>query len=104
LLQQDLLLKHQVQTSVSDLLGTPVIDVINSGRTLEYLKRTNSGSKSTKTSFEKAQEKLNDRVEQLKLTGKTQDEAETQAKAELAKDKSALSSSNNWYTDPNKPE
>jgi hypothetical protein len=93
----------QVQTSVSDLLGTPVIDVINSGRTLEYLKRTNSGSKSTKTSFEKAQEKLNDRVEQLKLTGKTQDEAETQAKAELAKDKSALSSSNNQYIDPDKP-
>jgi hypothetical protein len=93
----------QVQTSVSDLLGTPVIDVINSGRTLEYLRRTNSGSKSTKTSFEKAQEKLNDRVEQLKLTGQTQEQAETQAKAELAKDKSALSSSNDWYVDPNKP-
>jgi hypothetical protein len=94
----------QVQTSVSDLLGTPVIDVINSGRTLEYLRRTNSGSKSTKTSFEKAQEKLNDRVEQLKLTGQTQEQAETQAKLELAKDKSALSSSNNWHVDPNKPE
>jgi hypothetical protein len=67
----------QVQTSVSDLLGTPVIDVINSGRTLEYLKRTTSpGGKSSKTSQQLSRERLErDVFYEQELGGGTFDEA-----------------------------
>ena len=89
----------QVQTSVSDLLGTPVIDVINSGRTLEYLKRTTSpGGKSGKTSQQLSRERLERAVfYEQELRGGTFDEAKKRVIEQ--KEKSKSQGSVNIYVD-----
>lgn len=76
----------QVQTSVSDLMGRSVLDVISSGNTLELMNRVSglgSSSKSNLDATAKAQQTLKNRVAELTEAGLTSDSATVQAKAEI---------------------
>ena len=76
-----------------------MIDVINSGRTLEYLKRTTSpGGKSGKTSQEKSMERFErDVFYEQALRGGTFDEAKKRVIEQ--KEKSKSQGSINLYVD-----
>jgi hypothetical protein len=69
----------QVQTSVTDLLGTPVINIIKSGKTLDLMRRVTSEKKGSLTAQEKAYKQLEEKIanEQLLNPGMERAQADS---------------------------
>lgn len=82
----------QVQTSIADMMSRPVLDIINSGFTVELMNRASglgSSSSTSKDAQAKAQESFDKRVSQLRISLMSDSAAISQTRREMTRERGA---------------